>query len=69
LTATGRLTAEGKAVIQERLQAKIFAYQLLSMPSDDARKVIERQSKEYTWTDANGLDKEMDGMTILALIL
>jgi hypothetical protein len=56
-------------VIQERLQAKIFAYQLLSMLSDDARKVIERQSEEYTWTDANGLDEEIDGMTILALIL
>jgi hypothetical protein len=69
LTVTGRITAEGKKVIQERLQAKIFAYQLLSMLSDDARKVIERQSKEYTWTDTNGLNKEMDGMTILALIL
>ena len=39
------------------------------MLSDDARKVIAGQSEEYTWTDENGLDKEMDGMTILALIL
>ena len=39
------------------------------MLSDDARKVIERQSEEYTWTDAAGLDKEMDGMAILALVL
>jgi len=56
-------------VIQERIQSKIFAYQLLSMLSDDVHKVIERQSEEYTWTDVTGLDKEMDGMTILALIL
>ena len=39
------------------------------MLSDDVHKVIERQSEEYTWTDVTGLDKEMDGMTILALIL
>jgi hypothetical protein len=46
LTATGRLTPEGKEVIQESLQAKNFAYQLLSILSDDACKVIERQSEE-----------------------
>jgi hypothetical protein len=56
-------------VIQARLHSKIFAYQILSMLSDDACKVIECQSKEYTWMDASGLDKEMDGMTILALVL
>ncbi len=39
------------------------------MLSDDACKVIERQNKEYTWTDLSGFDKEMDGMTILALVL
>jgi hypothetical protein len=39
------------------------------MLSDDAHKVIERQSEEYNWTDAAGLDKEMDGMAILALVL
>ena len=43
--------------------------QILSMLSDDARQVIERQSDEYSWTDLAGLDKEMDGMTILALVL
>jgi len=69
LTTTGGLTADGKEVIQKILQAKIFAYQVLSLLSDDARKVIERQSEEYTWTDENGLDEEMDGMTILTLIL
>jgi hypothetical protein len=52
-----------------RLHSKIFAYQILSMFSDDACKVIEHQSEEYIWTDASGLDEEMDGMTILALVL
>jgi hypothetical protein len=36
---------------------------------DDAPKVIECQSEEYTWNDMNGLDEEMDGMTITALTL
>jgi hypothetical protein len=48
LTGTGQLTAAGKEVIQARLHSKICAYQILSMLSDDACKVIERQSKEYT---------------------
>jgi hypothetical protein len=39
------------------------------MLSDDDCNVIARQIKEYAWTDADGIDKEMDGMTILALIL
>jgi hypothetical protein len=69
LTGTGRLTIAGKEVIQKRLHSKIFAYQILSMLSDDACKVIERQSKEYTWTNSTGLDEEMDGMTILTLLI
>ena len=38
------------------------------MLSDDACKEIKDQSQreEYTWKDANGLDEEMDGMTITA---
>ena len=39
------------------------------MLTDDAHKVIERQSNEYTWKDMNGLNEEMDGMAIVALIL
>ncbi len=39
------------------------------MLTDDACKVIEHQSEEYTWKDTNDLDKEIDGMTIVALIL
>jgi hypothetical protein len=31
--------------------------------------VIEHQSNEYTWKDANRVDEEIDGITITALIL
>jgi hypothetical protein len=44
------------------MASKIFA-----LLSNKAQKVIERQSNEYTWKDANGVDEEMDGMTIIAL--
>ncbi len=30
--------------------------------------MIERQRNEYTWKDPNGVDEEMDGMTIAALV-
>ncbi len=69
LTAAGWLTQSGKDIIQERLHSKIMTSQIFALLPDKARKVIERQSNEYTWKDANGVDKKMDGMTITALIL
>ncbi len=39
------------------------------MLTDDVRQVIECQSDEYTWSDLAGLDEEMDGMTVIALVL
>ena len=69
LDATGALTQDGKDIIQGRIHSKILAYQILAMLSDSARQVIERQAEEYTWKDSFGLDEEMDGMTILALVI
>ncbi len=69
MTSTGRLTATGKSIIQKQIHSKILAFQILTMLFNDACKVIKHQSDEYTWKDANGLNEEMDGMTITALIL
>jgi hypothetical protein len=69
LTAAGQLTQSGKDIIQEQLHLKIMASQIFALLSNEAQKVIEHQSNEYTWKDTNGVDKEMDGMTITALIL
>ena len=70
LTATTKkLTATGKEAIQKRIHSKIFAFQVMAMLSNDARKVIERQYEEYTWYDRTGPDEEMDGQIIVALIL
>jgi hypothetical protein len=69
LTTAGCLTQAGKDLIQGCLHSKILAHQILSMRTDDARQVIECQLDEYTWSDLAGLDEEMDGMTIVALVL
>ncbi len=69
LTTAGCLTQTRKDIIQGCLHSKILAHQILSMLTDNARQVIEHQSDKYTWSDFAGLDEEMDGMTIVALIL
>ena len=70
LTPTGRLTASGKKVIQQRILSKILAHQTLALLTDEARQVIEQQSDLYTWKDPTGVeDDEMDGLTIVALIV
>jgi hypothetical protein len=69
LTPAGHLTQTGKDLIHGHLHFKILAHQILSMLTDDARQVIKCQSDEYTWSNLAGLDEEMDGMTIVALVL
>jgi hypothetical protein len=69
LTVAGRLTVIGKAIIQEQINSKILAHQAIAMLSDEARQVIKRQSNLFVWKDENSTDEEMDGLTIIALIL
>jgi hypothetical protein len=69
LTTAGRLTQTRTDIIQECLHSKILAHQILSMLTEDARQVIKRQLDKCTWSDLARLDEEMDGMTIVALIL
>ncbi len=68
-TVAGRLTVIGKTIIQEQIHSKILAHQAMAMLSDEARQAIERQSNQFVWKDENGIDEEMDGLTIVALIL
>jgi hypothetical protein len=41
----------------------------MAMLSDEACQVIKRQSDLFVWKDENGINEEMDGLTIIALIL
>jgi hypothetical protein len=70
LTKSGCLNTAGKKVIQEHILSTILAHQTLAMLTNEARQVIERQSDLFTWKDTTvSEDKEMDGLTIVALIL
>jgi hypothetical protein len=70
LTTCGKLNTNGKKIIQQHILSKIIAYQTLAMLTGEARQVIEQQSNLFTWKDpTRNEDKEMDGLTIVALIL
>ncbi len=65
----GRLTHAEKECITQCILSKIMAYQKLGLLTDDAHQVIEHRSEFYTWKDSSGLGKEMDCLTITAIIL
>jgi hypothetical protein len=70
LTNNGHLNTAGKKVIQQQFFSKILAHKTLAMLTDEACQVIEWQSDLFTWKDPTGTeDKEMDGLTNVALIL
>jgi hypothetical protein len=51
------------------MHSKFLGHQLLELLTDSARQAIEQQSKLYTWANLSGRKEEVDGLTILALIL
>jgi hypothetical protein len=70
LTAVSQLTQKSKEPHSKMLafknNGKSNSFHVLF---DDAHQVIEGQLDKYSSTDLAGLDEEMDGMTILALVL
>ncbi len=52
-----------------RMHSKFIAHQLLESHSLAACQSIEEFKKLYTWTSPDRKDKEMDGHTILALMV
>ncbi len=69
LTSGGALNAEGKKLVLEWMHSKFLAHQLLELLTDTALQAIEQQSSLYTWVTANRHEEELDGLTILALVL
>ena len=51
------------------MHSKFLAHQLLELLTDSACQAIEEQSALYTWITANRHEEELDGLTILALVL
>ena len=64
-----RLLELGKEKMRDRMHSKMMAHQLLECLTPQARISIELQKSIYTWTSPDGRDEEMDGLTILAIIM
>ncbi len=63
------LTEEGKQLVLEQMHSKFLSHHLLKLLTDSVRQAIEQQSSIYTWISQSRTEEEVDGLTILALIL
>jgi hypothetical protein len=69
MSTAGNLNALGKGIVLKRMHSKFLGHHLLKLLTDSARQAIEQQSSLYTWTSNSGMEEEIDGLTVLALIL
>jgi hypothetical protein len=51
------------------MHSKFLGHHLLELLSNSACHAIEHNSDIYMWSTLDGIDKEVDGLTLLALIL
>ncbi len=68
MSTAGNLNALGKGLVLKRMHSKFLEHHLLELLTDSARQAIEQQSSHYTWTSNSGMEEEIDGLTVLALI-
>ena len=64
-----RLTQAGRNAMRDRMHSKMMAHQVLALLSKSACASIELHRKKYTWRSQDGREVEMDGPTIVALIM
>jgi hypothetical protein len=65
----GALTDAGKDLVLKQMHSKFLSHQIMELLTDSACWVIEQHSDFYTWVSQSGRKEEVDGLTILALIL
>jgi hypothetical protein len=65
----GALTEAGKDLVLKQMHSKFLGHQIMELLTDSACQAIERHSNFYTWGSQKGRKEEVDGLTILALIL
>jgi hypothetical protein len=51
------------------MHSKYLGHHFLELLSNSARQAIKQNSDIYMWSTLNGINEEVDGMTLLALIL
>ncbi len=59
----------GEVLQLMRMHSKFMAHQLMSLLTPAARQVVEQHKGLYTWRTPDGKEEEMDGLTILAIVL
>jgi hypothetical protein len=69
LVCAGTLTDKGKDLVLKRMPSKFLGHQIMELLTDSACQAIQQHTNQYTWISQNGREEEVDGLTILALIL
>jgi hypothetical protein len=59
----------GEVLQLTQMHSKFLAHQLMELLSTMARQAVEQLLVLYTWTTPDGKEEEMDGLTILAIVL
>ncbi len=69
LVCVNALSEEGKELVLEQMHSKFLGDQIMELLAPSAHQAIEQHTNLYTWISQNGHVEEVDGLTILALIL
>jgi hypothetical protein len=69
LDATGDLTNASNKLVLEQMHSKFLEHHLLELLSNSAHQAIEQNSDIHTWSTLDGINKEVDGLMFLALII
>jgi hypothetical protein len=69
LIRVNALSEEEKELVLERMHSKFLGHQIMELLAPSACQAIEQHTNLYTWISQNGCKEEVDGLTILALIL
>jgi hypothetical protein len=59
----------GEVLQLQRMYLKFMAHQRILLLTPTARQAVEQHKGLYTWHTPDGKEEEMDGLTILAIIL
>jgi hypothetical protein len=69
LVCAGALSEDGKELVLEQMNSKFLGHQIMELLTPSVCQSIEQHAHLYTWVSQNGHEEEVDGLTILAMIL
>ena len=69
LIHAGTLSDKGKELVLEQMHSKFLGHQIMELLTPSALQAIEQHTNLYTWVSQNEREEEVDGLTLLAMIL